>query len=56
MVGPPKTIPKADMWVCDTEEVRDQMVPQLDGKKRLEGFLKMMLNFHWVARFLGGHS
>ena len=30
--GPsPKKVLKADVWVCDTEEVRDQMVSQLDG-------------------------
>ena len=34
------------MWVCDTEEVRYQMVSQLDGKKKNnEGFLGMMLSF-----------
>jgi len=32
--------------VCDTEEVRYQMVSQLDGeKKNHEGFLGMMLHF-----------
>ena len=44
MLDPSKKIPKADMWVCDTEEVRDQMVSQLDGKNH-EGFLGMMLSF-----------
>lgn len=44
MLDPPKKIPKADMWVCDTEEVRGQMVSQLDGKNH-EGFLGVMLSF-----------
>lgn len=44
MVDPPKKVPKTDMWVCDTEKVRDQMVSQLDGKNH-EGFLGLMLSF-----------
>lgn len=44
MVDPPKKVPKIDMWVCGTEEVRDQMVLQLDGKNH-EGFLGLMLSF-----------
>lgn len=34
------------MWVCNTEEVRYQIVSQLDDKKRNnEEFLVMMLSF-----------
>ena len=28
-------VPKADVWACDTEEVRYQMVSQLDGEKNI---------------------
>lgn len=27
----PKKVPKADVWIRDTEKVRDQMVSQPDG-------------------------